>query len=129
MKRLRKPNRQDSFMKSVMSLAPGGPETLQLIDGPTPAPGPGEMRIAVRAAGVNYPDTLIIRDLYQFKPARPFAPGGEVAGVIDAVGSGVAGWKPGDRVLAGGVNGGYATHFICPAAAARRIPDAMPFDD
>ncbi|MCK5747047.1 MAG: NADPH:quinone oxidoreductase family protein, partial [Oricola sp.] len=73
--------------------------------------------------------TLIIRDLYQFRPPRPFAPGGEVAGVVEAVGDGVAGLAPGDRVLAGGINGGFASHFIAQAASTHKIPDAMPFDE
>lgn len=116
-------------MKSMMSHAPGGPETLTLTETPTPAPGPGEVRIAVKAAGVNFPDTLIIRDLYQFKPERPFAPGGEIAGVVEAVGAGVDRLREGDRVLAGGINGGYSTHFIAAAAQAHKMPDAMPFDE
>ena len=116
-------------MKSMMSVAPGGPETLQLLETPTPEPQPNEVRIAVRAAGVNFPDTLIIRDLYQFRPSRPFAPGGEVSGVVDAVGAAATGFKVGDRVLAGGINGGFSTHFLCDAARANRIPDAMPFDE
>lgn len=116
-------------MKSMMSHAPGGPETLKPTETGTPEPGPGQARIAVKAAGVNFPDTLIIRDLYQFRPERPFAPGGEVAGVIDAVGDGVTALKPGDRVLAGGISGGYATHFVCDAARINKIPDAMPFDE
>jgi len=77
-------------MKAMMSHAPGGPETLELTEVDTPEPGPGQLRIAVKAAGVNFPDTLIIRDLYQFKPPRPFAPGGEVAGIVEAVGDGVS---------------------------------------
>ncbi len=116
-------------MKSMMSLAVGGPETLKLTEGPTPEPGPGEIRIAVKAAGVNFPDTLIIRDLYQFKPERPFAPGGEVAGTIDAVGPGVTSLKKGDRVLAGTAHGGFATHVVCDASRAHKIPGAMPFDE
>ncbi len=116
-------------MKAMMSHAPGGPETLQLTEVDTPAPGPGQARIAVKAAGVNFPDTLIIRDLYQFKPPRPFAPGGEVAGLVDAVGEGVTGLKEGDRVLAGGVNGGFATHFIADVPRINKIPDEMPFDE
>ena len=116
-------------MKAMMSHAPGGPETLTLTEADTPEPGPGELRIAVKAAGVNFPDTLIIRDLYQFKPPRPFAPGGEVAGVVDAVGGGVDGFSVGDRVLAGGINGGFATHFIANAAQTNKIPDDMPFDE
>ena len=116
-------------MKAMMSHAPGGPETLKLTEIATPDPGPGQMRIAVKAAGVNFPDTLIIRDLYQFKPPRPFAPGGEVAGIVEAVGDNVTGFKIGDRVLSGGVNGGFATHFIADAARTNKIPDAMPFDE
>jgi len=116
-------------MKAMMSHEPGGAETLRLTETPTPEPAPGQLRIAVKAAGVNFPDTLIIRDLYQFKPPRPFAPGGEVAGVVEAVGDNVEGFKPGDRVLSGGINGGFATHFIADAARTNKIPDAMPFDE
>lgn len=116
-------------MKAMMSTAPGGPETLELVELDTPTPAPGEVLIAVKAAGVNFPDTLIIRDLYQFKPPRPFAPGGEVAGVVEAVGDGVTNLAVGDRVLAGAANGGYATHFVANAMGVQKIPDAMPFDD
>lgn len=116
-------------MKAMMSHEAGGPETLRLTETATPAPGPGQVLIAVKAAGVNFPDTLIIRDLYQFRPARPFAPGGEVAGVIEAVGDGVSGLAAGDRVLAGGINGGFATHFVANAASTHKIPDAMPYEE
>lgn len=116
-------------MKAMMSTAAGGPETLEAIERPTPAPGKGQVLVAVKAAGVNFPDTLIIRDLYQFRPERPFAPGGEVAGVIEAVGEGVTTLKPGDRVLAMMLNGGYATHALVDQAAAVKIPDTMPFDE
>jgi len=116
-------------MKAMMSHEPGGPRSLSLTDADTPEPGPGQVRIAVKAAGVNFPDTLIIRDLYQFKPSRPFAPGGEVAGVVEATGEGVDGLDVGDRVLAGGINGGFATHFIANAAQTNKIPEAMPFDE
>lgn len=112
-----------------MSTAPGGPETLELVETETPAPGPGQVLIAVKAAAVNFPDTLIIRDLYQFKPPRPFAPGSEVAGVIEAVGDDVTDLAPGDRVLCCGVNGGYSTHFLAGAPQAIKIPDDMPFDE
>lgn len=116
-------------MKAMMSHEPGGPETLKLTDVDMPDPGQGQIRITVRAAGVNFPDTLIIRDMYQFKPPRPFAPGGEVAGVVDAVGPNVTDFKAGDRVLSGGINGGFATHFIADAARTNKIPDDMPFDE
>jgi len=116
-------------MRAMMSHEPGGPETLKMTELAAPEPGPGQLRIAVKAAGVNFPDTLIIRDLYQFKPPRPFAPGGEVAGVIEAVGDNVTGFAVGDRVLSGGINGGFATHFIADAARTNKIPGAMPFDE
>ena len=116
-------------MKAMMSTAPGGPETLELMEVDTPKPAKGEVLIAVKAAGVNFPDTLIIRDLYQFKPPRPFSPGGEVAGVIEAVGDGVSHLIVGDRVLAGAANGGYATHFVANAMGVQKIPDGMPFED
>lgn len=112
-----------------MSHDVGGPDSLQLTELPDPEPGPGQLRIAVEAAGVNFPDTLIVRDLYQFKPPRPFTPGAEVAGVIDAVGEGVDRLSVGDRVLALGLSGGFATKFVCDAMAAIAIPDAMPFDE
>jgi NADPH2:quinone reductase len=116
-------------MKLVLSTAPGGPETLVLRDMPDPEPGAGEVRLAVKACGVNYPDTLIIRDLYQFKPARPFAPGGEVSGVVEALGAGVAALKVGDRVIGSAGWGGMAEKLVLPADRCIKIPDAMPFDE
>jgi NADPH2:quinone reductase len=116
-------------MKALLSKHPGGPATLVLEDVPEPVAGPGQVRIAVRACGVNYPDLLVIQDLYQFKPPRPFAPGGEVAGVVDAVGEGVATLRPGDRVLVSPVQGGMAEKAVAPAGNCWRIPDAMPFDE
>lgn len=116
-------------MKAMLSRAPGGPETLELAELPDPVPGKGELRIRVRAAGLNFPDTLMIRDLYQFKPERPFAPGGEVAGEVDAIGEGVTGFAPGDRVLALTGHGGFATHVLAEAARVVPIPDDMPFED
>src|SRR5262245_55303893 len=79
--------REMQAMKAMLSRQAGGPETLELTELPDPAPGAGEVVISVKACGVNYPDSLIIADRYQFKPPRPFAPGGEVAGVVEAVGS------------------------------------------
>lgn len=94
-----------------------------------PEPGKGQVRLRVHAAGLNFPDTLIIRDMYQMKPPRPFAPGGEVAGEIDAVGEGVSGLAKGDRVLAMTGFGGFATHIVADAAKVIKIPDAMPYDE
>lgn len=116
-------------MKAMLSHEPGGPDTLVMTELPDPEPKAGEVRIRVRAAGLNFPDTLIIRDLYQVKPPRPFAPGGEVAGEIEAVGEGVSGLAPGDRVLALTGYGGFATHVIAEASRTVRVPDRMPFDE
>jgi NADPH:quinone reductase len=116
-------------MKALLSKHPGGPETLVLEDVPEPVPGKYEVRIAVRACGVNFPDMLIIQDLYQYKPPRPFAPGAEVAGVIDAVGEGVTNVREGDRVMLSPARGGMAQKTVGLASNCWKIPDAMPFDD
>ncbi len=116
-------------MKAMLSVAPGGPETLELTELDTPEPKKGQVRVRIRAAGLNFPDTLMIRDLYQMKPPRPFAPGGEIAGDIEAVGEGVDGFAVGDRVLALSGFGGFATHLCIEAAKLIKIPDAMPYED
>ncbi|MFV0515477.1 MAG: NADPH:quinone oxidoreductase family protein [Jhaorihella sp.] len=116
-------------MQAMLSTAAGGPETLELTTLPDPEPASGEVRIRVRAAGVNYPDVLIIRDLYQVKPPRPFAPGGEVAGEIDAVGKNVGGLSVGDRVMALTGHGGFATSLCVAAERVVKIPDDIPFED
>lgn len=115
-------------MKALLSTTVGGPETLQLLDLPDPVPGRGEVVLDVRAVGVNFPDTLIIRDMYQFKPNRPFAPGGEVSGVVTAVGEGVSRVKPGDRVIGSTGWGGMAQKIAIDQSRCIPIPDAMPFD-
>ena len=115
-------------MKAMLSHAPGGPETLRLETLADPAPKKGEVVIDVKACGVNFPDFLIIQDKYQFKPERPFAPGGEVAGTISAVGEGVTNVKPGDRVLASAGWGGMATKMLIEDWRCVKIPDIMPFD-
>ena len=116
-------------MKALLSRHPGGPETLVLEDIPEPAAGPGEVRVAVRACGVNFPDLLIIQDLYQFKPPRPFAPGAEIAGVVDAVGTGVGNVRVGDRVVLSPVRSGMAQKAVGLASNCWKIPDAMPCDE
>ncbi|WP_171129477.1 MULTISPECIES: NADPH:quinone oxidoreductase family protein [unclassified Ruegeria] len=116
-------------MQSLLSVTPGGPETLELRTLPDPEPKPGELLVRVHAAGVNFPDTLVIRDLYQIKPPRPFAPGGEIAGEVVSIGEGVTGFDPGDRVLALTVHGGFSTHLCLKAATAVKIPEAMPYDE
>lgn len=116
-------------MKSMLSNEPGGPETLSWTEQADLTPAKGELLVDIRAAGVNFPDTLIIRDLYQMKPPRPFAPGGEIAGVVSAIGDGVTGYEIGDRVLALTGHGGFATQICVVASQAVRFPDAMPFTE
>ncbi|GAB4482232.1 MAG: NADPH:quinone oxidoreductase family protein [Erythrobacter tepidarius] len=115
-------------MKAIRSHATGGPETLTLDEVEVPTPGKGEVLVAVKACAINYPDTLIIRDLYQFKPPRPFSPGGEIAGVIEALGEGVEGYRIGDAVLAGIGNGGLAEKVVVPVGRMFPIPDGVPFE-
>jgi NADPH2:quinone reductase len=115
-------------MKALLSKSVGGPDTLVLEDLPDPIPGPGQVRLAVKACGVNYPDLLIIEDKYQFKPERPFAPGGEVSGVVEAVGAGVKRLKVGDRVIGSCGWGGMATKLVLEEERCIPFPDAMPFE-
>ena len=116
-------------MKALLSKAVGGPDTLVLEDVPSPEAKPGHAVVSVKAVGVNFPDVLIIEDKYQFKPARPFAPGGEIAGVVKSVGEGVTHLKPGDRVLGNTGWGGMAEELALEGQRLVKIPDAMPFDD
>jgi NADPH:quinone reductase-like Zn-dependent oxidoreductase len=114
-------------MKALLSNATGGPETLVIGDLPTPVAGAGEVVIDVHACSVNFPDTLIIVDKYQFRPERPFAPGGEVAGVISAVGEGVSDFKVGDRVIAGTGSGGMAEQVSTRASNTYHLPERFSF--
>lgn len=116
-------------MKALLSVATGGPETLVLSEIDTPVAGPGQLLVAVKACAVNYPDVLIIEDKYQFKPARPFAPGSEIAGVVEALGQGVTGFKIGDRVIAVTGHGGLVEQVAVPAASAYKLPPERSFED
>src|SRR5690349_20293343 len=117
----------DEVMKALLSKVTGGPETLVLEEVPSPEAKPGNAVVSVKAVGVNFPDVLIIEDKYQFKPARPFAPGGEVSGVVEAVGNGVGGWTVGDRLIAYHGHGGLAEKVAVPAAHAFPLPAAHSF--
>ncbi len=110
-------------MRALLSHAPGGPETLVLDEVPEPVAGPGELLVRVRACAINYPDVLIIEDKYQFRPERPFAPGGEVAGEVVAVGEGVNGWREGDRLIAYHGHGGLAEMVAVPMSQAYHLPE------
>ena len=116
------------MMKALLSKAPGGPDTLVIEDLPEPQPGPGEVRIKVAACGINFPDTLIIEDMYQVKPPRPFSPGAEVSGVIEALGEGVGTLELGQRVIASSTHGGLAEQVVMPAARCLPMPEGMPFE-
>jgi NADPH:quinone reductase-like Zn-dependent oxidoreductase len=116
-------------MLALLSKQPGGPETLVLESVAEPRPKPGEVLLAVRACGVNYPDGLIIEDRYQFKPERPFAPGSEVSGIVETLGEGVSSLKAGDRVIGSCGWGGMAEKLAISAGRCIPMPDAMPFDE
>jgi NADPH:quinone reductase-like Zn-dependent oxidoreductase len=103
----------------------GAPDVLSVRDVPTPAPGPGEVRIAVRASGVNFADILARVGLYPDAPKPPVVVGYEVAGVVDAVGSGVTRVHDGDRVVALSQFGGYSTHVVVPHEFVFAIPRQM----
>jgi len=114
-------------MKALLSKAPGGPDTLALEDVADPVPGKDQVLVAVKACAINYPDVLIIEDKYQFKPERPFSPGGEISGVVEAVGEGVTAFKPGDRVLGVTGHGGLAEKIAVDAARLYRLPEGRSF--
>jgi NADPH:quinone reductase len=116
-------------MKALLSREPGGPETLEFAELREPTAGPAQLLVRVKACAINYPDVLIIEDKYQFKPPRPFAPGGEIAGIVEAVGEGVAGWSPGDRVIAMVGHGGLAEKVAVSAATAVPLPEGRSFEE
>lgn len=105
-----------------------GPKGLRVDEVPTPKVGAGQVLIDVKAAGVNFPDILITKGQYQFKPATPFSPGGEAAGVVSAVGDGVTTLAVGDRVAATMLYGAFAEQVVVPELAAVKLPDAVSFE-
>ena len=107
---------------------PVGIDALQWQDLPTPEPQAGQARLAVKAASLNFPDILIVQNKYQFKPALPFVPGSEFAGIVEAVGAGVVNVKVGDRVAAMAGTGGFGTHAIVAAEKLVPLPDGMSFE-
>jgi NADPH2:quinone reductase len=115
-------------MKAVLCREYGPPESLRVEQVEAPRPGAGQVRLEVHAAGVNFPDLLIIENKYQFKPPLPFSPGGEVAGVVAELGEGVTGVSIGDRVLATTGWGGFAEEVVAPEGALIAIPDEMDFE-
>ena len=112
-------------MKAVLSKEVGGPDTLVVEDLDSPTPGKGEVLIDVAACAINFPDSLIIKDMYQMKPPRPFSPGGEISGTVAALGEGVSGWQVGDRVIAGIGAGGLREQVVVPAARLFKVPEGI----
>ncbi len=115
-------------MKAVVCNAWGLPDTLVVEELPDPQPGPGQVALDVKAAGVNFPDVLIIQGKYQFKPELPFTPGNELSGVVRAVGEGVESFKVGDKVIAFTATGAFAQQIVVPVQALMHMPPGMDFD-
>jgi NADPH:quinone reductase len=114
-------------MKALLSTRPG--DLGLSVELAMPRVGSDQVLIEVRACGVNYPDVLMVRDQYQFKPERPFAPGGEVAGEIVELGERVSGFRAGDRVIASVSINGMAEYVAADAVRCWPMPDTMPFDE
>lgn len=115
-------------MRALICDAYGPIDQLQVRDVPVPEPGPGEVRIRVEAAAVNFPDALIVQGLYQVKPALPFSPGAELAGVVEAVGEGVRHVQPGQRVIGFCGHGAFAEQAVVSALQLMPLPDGMDMD-
>ena len=112
-------------MKAMLCKELGHPSQMILEDVPSPTPGKKEVLITVKACSVNFPDTLIVQGLYQFKPALPFSPGSDISGIVKAVGEGVKHVKPGDEVFGLVPHGGFAEEVIAPANSVFPKPPMM----
>jgi NADPH:quinone reductase len=115
-------------MRALLCKAHGLPETLRVEDLPSPLPGPGQVLIDVKAAGVNFPDALIIQNKYQLQPPLPFTPGAEFAGVVSAVGTGVTRFKLGEAVCGVIGFGGFAEELVADADKLFALPAGVSFD-
>lgn len=116
-------------MRAVLCKAFGSPDSLIIEEVASPLPGRGEVVVTVYACGVNLPDSLVIEGKYQLKPPLPFSPGGEVAGIIKAVGQGVARFRVGDRVMALPLYGGYAEELLVAQEHLIHLPLNIDFED
>lgn len=108
---------------------PIGVDALEWKELPTPQPGPGQVRVAIKAASLNFPDLLIVQNKYQIKPPLPFVPGSEYAGVVEALGTGVTNLQVGQHVACLSGTGGFGTHTLAPAALCLPLPPGFPFVD
>src|SRR5215207_3543324 len=114
-------------MRAMLCKEWGDPSTLAFEEVESPSPTAGEVRVAVRASGVNFADVLMIAGQYQFKPPFPFSPGFEVSGMVEEVGEGVDGLELGDRVMVALPHGGYTEEVVVSATNVLPIPDKMDF--
>lgn len=115
-------------MRAVVCHTIGPPELLEVREVPPPQPGPGEVVVAVRAAGVNFPDALVIQGKYQRRLDTPFTPGGEMAGTIARLGAGVAQLRVGQPVYGTRLQGSFAEEVIACAEHVREIPAGLSFE-
>ncbi|EYB69114.1 zinc-binding alcohol dehydrogenase [Deinococcus phoenicis] len=115
-------------MRALICTAFAEPEALTVQTVPDPTPGPGEVVLDVQAAGVNYPDALMVMGQYQVRPPLPFTPGAEAAGVVSAVGEGVTHLRPGQRAVAFTGTGAFAEKLLAPAAVVMPLPDGLDLD-
>jgi NADPH2:quinone reductase len=114
-------------MRAVRCRAWGGPESLVIEAVSSPRPGPGEVVVDVKAAGVNFPDVLMIQGKYQIKPPLPFTPGVELAGIVKETGAGVTQVTPGDAVVANVPFGAFAEECVVPEASLLALPRGIDF--
>jgi NADPH2:quinone reductase len=114
-------------MRALLCTQFGPPDLLEFKEVPSPAAGPGEVVVTVKAASVNFPDVLIIENKYQFKPPLPFSPGSELAGIVKEVGDGVTGIACGDRVMVFTIHGAFAEEVKVEASRVLPIPEGMDF--
>ena len=115
-------------MKALVCRTLGPPQTLLCEDVPDPVPGPGQVLVAMKAAGVNFPDALMVQGKYQFRPPLPFVPGAELAGVVLAVGEGVRNARVGDRVIASVRVGAFAEKVLVEATHLIPLPDGVSYE-
>jgi len=115
-------------MRAAMVTELSGPDAIEVREMDDPEPRKGQVVVEVAAAGVNFPDLLLTRGMYQLKPSPPFAPGGEIAGTVTAVGEGVEGFAVGDQVMAMLPFGGFATHVAAGARQLVKVPGSMDLE-
>jgi NADPH2:quinone reductase len=115
--------------RAVIGQTLGAPETYQLVARDPGEPGPGEVRYAIRAAGISYVDVLVAAGKYQLQPKTPFIPGSECAGIVERVGAGVTAFKPGDRIIAGAFGNAFCEAAVAAVADLMPCPDTLSFEE